>query len=119
MPSVPQRNQKPQERMCPVCGGPADRAKPKGSVPCRGCGGAMEDSPVGKQALQAASAQRMKQVDQQRQGQRPGVAQPGMQRPGLAGPGAMGRPGMGAPQAQPQIDPQAVAQFITRLRGGR
>jgi len=115
--------------MCPACQGPADRAKPKGSVACRVCGGAMEDSPVGKQVLNAASQQsaaKLKQQAAHRQGMRPG--QPGMQRPGMP----MGRPGMGQPmpqrpsmpqqgQQQGRIDPRAieVLQALAQRGGGR
>jgi len=109
--------------MCPACGGPADRAKPKGSVGCRVCGGAMEDSPLGKQALTAAAqqgAQKVKAAVQQRQQaqQRPGIP---MGRPGMGQPMPQGaRPGM-PQQGQPQgrIDPRAI-EFIRTLaqRGG-
>jgi uncharacterized Zn finger protein (UPF0148 family) len=118
------RTSKQPTPMCPACGGPADRAKPKGSVGCRVCGGAMEDSPLGKQALTAAAqqgAQKVKAAVQQRQQaqQRPGMP---MGRPGMGQPMPQ-RPGMTQGQGQPQgrIDPRAVAllQALAQRGGGR
>ncbi len=111
-----------QEQKCPACGGVPMRGAKKGEPVCKVCSGGMSDSPLGKQAMQAAAqqgAQKVRQAMQQRQQM---AQREQMQRRMIAGAGRPGV-GMGAPgaaqQGQPQVNPQVLAALAARLRGGR